>query len=472
SRWESGKDAGLDTSGCLKLPELKEALLTIPRQLGTSLKVCLFVDGLDEYTGDAREIIQILRQIVGNTKSLKIVASSRPENLFNQAFGDCPRLRMQDLTRSDIEKYARGRLFEHPKLKIMRRRNCEEANKLVEAVYTQASGVFLWVMVAVNNLLEGLTDGSTLTELTDIVYSYPRQLQPFYQHMFSRIKEHHRLEAFKIYLFISHARLVEGAAPSPLRLYLLQNDPLQFLDKPVKMMANEHLSETIGDIADRVRSRCCGLIQVHSPDEYSNDEMMQEMPEEGEIRLLHRTVSDFLNDTHDMMDEATRKNGFVVDHYLAASILWSFKVRGYFTLDTIQAWHDHLPTLKAFWNYCQSAKEDMGQGQTLYVKEMDQALTKYWADRKRQSRNPFKADSWLDSFLKSRKDVARALDRDMTLADPLLALAMKYDLEYYVEWRRSQLPEESSALPSRKAAPCANGHLNLKCVTITASQGQ
>jgi hypothetical protein len=213
------------------------------------------------------------------------------------------------------------------------------------------------------------------------------------------------------------------------------------------------------------------LIQVHFPEKAMiEDELVEGIPEEGEIRLLHRTVSDFLDETHDMMDSVTRNDGFYVDHYLAASILWSFKARSYFTLATMQDWHDYMPTLKAFWHYCQQAESDIGVNQIRYVNGMNEVLQKYWLDRKKQSRHPFKADSWVDVFLKSQRDVARTLDKD--ISDPILALAVKYELRYYVEWRNAQPPKVSSTPEADDLTPPAIDKPKQPQIRTTTEQGQ
>lgn len=428
-----------ETSGSLKLTELKEAFLSVSSQLGTDLKLCLFIDGLDEYSGDFQGLIDVLKRVVGNTVYLKIVASSRPENAFKQAFENGPTLRMHDLTIDDIKRYARGRLFEHKKLQAMRKENPNAAEELLVAVSSQASGVFLWVLIAVNNLLEGLTDGSTFTELIEMVYSYPKELRPFYEQMFSRVKEEYRLEAFKIYLAISHSRMIEGVTLNPLRLQYLLESPLKSLQVPFKILAHSDLVIIIRRISDRVGSRCRGLIQVH----WSEDPTVDDIPEEGEIRLLHRTVSDFFDDAQDMMAAMTKCSGFDVDHYLAASILWSFKVRYYFKLATMQQWHEYLPTIRAYWRYCHQAGEDMGSDQTLYVQSMNEALNRYWSDRRKQSRHPFHAPSWIEVFIKAERITVYTVEKGFEKPDHILALATHYELEHYIQWRSSCLPQSS-----------------------------
>jgi len=79
----------------------------------TSAKFCFLVDGLDEYEGDHREIIDILNKFT-TSANVKICLASRPWNVFQETYGQNDRrlLKLQDLTESDIRSYVRNKLEE------------------------------------------------------------------------------------------------------------------------------------------------------------------------------------------------------------------------------------------------------------------------------------------------------------------------------------------------------------------------
>ncbi|KFY76548.1 hypothetical protein V499_03839 [Pseudogymnoascus sp. VKM F-103] len=56
-------------------------------------KVCLFIDGLDECTGNDRETIKILRSIIQKSADVKVCVSSRPETVFMDQFNNNPKRR-------------------------------------------------------------------------------------------------------------------------------------------------------------------------------------------------------------------------------------------------------------------------------------------------------------------------------------------------------------------------------------------
>lgn len=58
-------------------PELKRAFLNLVNQQSNSLRMCFFIDGIDEYDGDQAELTHLLREIA-SSPNVKIILSSRP----------------------------------------------------------------------------------------------------------------------------------------------------------------------------------------------------------------------------------------------------------------------------------------------------------------------------------------------------------------------------------------------------------
>lgn len=69
------------------------------------LKLCLFIDELDEYEGDENEIAELFREI-SQLPNVKCCVSSRPHLAFLDEFAGCPGLRLEDLTYPDIERFV------------------------------------------------------------------------------------------------------------------------------------------------------------------------------------------------------------------------------------------------------------------------------------------------------------------------------------------------------------------------------
>jgi hypothetical protein len=68
------------------------------------------------------------------------------------------------------------------------------ARRLVSRILDQARGVFVWVKVMLENLLDARTERPELEELDEIVTSLPGDLEDLYAALLARVKmqRHHR----------------------------------------------------------------------------------------------------------------------------------------------------------------------------------------------------------------------------------------------------------------------------------------
>lgn len=103
------------------LLELKEAFKILTEQTLSPLKICLFIDGIDEYDGDHLLLVEFLRSVASSRT--KLLLSSRPTPACLEAFAGCPFLQLQDLTQRDIEAYVNGNLVCHPRMQEFARQN-------------------------------------------------------------------------------------------------------------------------------------------------------------------------------------------------------------------------------------------------------------------------------------------------------------------------------------------------------------
>jgi len=83
------------------------AIRNFVRESRGSFKIFLLIDGLDEFDGnDAQrlEVIDLLREVASSGTS-KVCVSSRPWLIFQDEFESCPQLKLENLTRLDIQSY-------------------------------------------------------------------------------------------------------------------------------------------------------------------------------------------------------------------------------------------------------------------------------------------------------------------------------------------------------------------------------
>jgi len=94
--------------------ELLDTFHTLLRESIESERICLLIDGLDEFHGDDNrrmEIITLFKSI-SSSKNVKVCLSSRPWLIFKDAFECGPKLYLEDLTRDDIKNYVQSELGE------------------------------------------------------------------------------------------------------------------------------------------------------------------------------------------------------------------------------------------------------------------------------------------------------------------------------------------------------------------------
>ncbi|KAF2805600.1 uncharacterized protein BDZ99DRAFT_524565 [Mytilinidion resinicola] len=156
------------------LVELKEAFKLLTTQTVTPLKICLHIDGVDEYDDDHIELVEYLRSVC--SPNLKLLLSSRPTSACSVAFASCPTLRLQDFTRSDILIYVTENLDTHVRMRELVRINRHAVNELIGQIVSKASGVFLWVVIVVKALRNGLYNHDGIEDLQVRLNELPSDL--------------------------------------------------------------------------------------------------------------------------------------------------------------------------------------------------------------------------------------------------------------------------------------------------------
>lgn len=99
------------------ISRLKEAFAKLCEQRIVKMKVCIFLDGLDEYEGDYELIAEFFHEITTSSPNIKICVSSRPLLVFEDIFSGLPSLRLQDLTFQDIKFYVSDNLSKHRRIR-------------------------------------------------------------------------------------------------------------------------------------------------------------------------------------------------------------------------------------------------------------------------------------------------------------------------------------------------------------------
>lgn len=147
---------------------------------------CFFIDGLDEYQGEQWRLVDIVKSLAKSPR-IKICVSSRPWNIFRNAFSHLPsQLQLEQLTQADITHYVQSELGQVVK------RYGKEARTLVSSIVEKAEGVFFWVYLVVRSLREGFEEGDSIMIMHQRLNEFPADLGEYFEHMLSRVSKTYR----------------------------------------------------------------------------------------------------------------------------------------------------------------------------------------------------------------------------------------------------------------------------------------
>jgi hypothetical protein len=256
-----------------ELLESLECLLSVKNR-----SFLLFVDGLDEFSGDCADIMRLVHRIAARP-SVKICVASRFWPIFEDAFGGTSMLRVESLTRRDILTYIHGKFGssrQFPELLTVQR---QEAEALISNLADKASGVFLWVCLAVESLLEGIRDGDDVRELQKRLYDLPGELEDFSDRILHSIDPNHAVQASKLFQF--HRAFPEET--NLISLHLSQVPLGEAMTMETKPYTDEEAHYFAKKMRSKLYSRCKCFLEVEEP-----------CGPTSSVTYLHRTAKDFL----------------------------------------------------------------------------------------------------------------------------------------------------------------------------------
>ena len=300
------------------LPEAKRALMDLIRQ-HPDTNFFFSLDGLDEFDPEASmthvQSLLDFTHFLEKCQNVKVLVSSRPLPEFERGYDGRPFLKVQDLTRGDIRRYARERLEAHPRMKILEKKDPERTGALLESIVDSSVGVFLWVRVVTESLLEALTNNDSIDDLQKILQGLPSDLHALYSTILGRVKPSYKPKAARLLCIVHHAQ-THGEVLSLLDLWFADNaDDTMVHNTPIGSITDEDFLDKVNELETRLKSQCLGLIETE-PDTLGPSSIPKlfspliRHPPVGDkvvyARFLHRSVYEFLN-RPDIQSEVVKK---------------------------------------------------------------------------------------------------------------------------------------------------------------------
>ncbi|MCJ1377300.1 hypothetical protein MMC17_000394 [Xylographa soralifera] len=266
---------------------LKRALFCVLKQRLPG-KVCFMVDALDEFEGNDTEMVVFLEKLVVErhpANMVKICAASRPYNSFKDGFHGRPTLDMKEWTREDIVRYVNSRLRNQNCVTIILNNESNnitsrvqsQLDSLVKQIIDRASGVFIWVRLVVEQLLEDLTAGVNVGDLQRHLERIPDDLNEFYRYLFTtKVPRGDRFEAYVMLesVFCAMEPLSLAQLDMIVRLVLGR---LSIKDDHPR--TSEWVQSTAPNMDRRIVHCCRGLLEV----------------QDGKVQMLHQTVKEYFS---------------------------------------------------------------------------------------------------------------------------------------------------------------------------------
>lgn len=345
------KDADTDWS----VSELRSIFLQILHSY--ERPICIFIDGLDEVdpADGPLDLLNLVEQFP-RCRGPKLCLASRPEPALQRRLSAYPHIRLQDLTRGDLDRYARDHI------KLTGAINDEDTTSNsscssnapwhpIESIVDKAEGVFLWLVLAIKSVNKGFTFGDTLAMTQERIDCLPRDLTNLYKDMLNRACEdspdaYRQIAALYFRLVLLDTTVVPGSnrlrALSVIQLMLastsIADKLLDAIEKPLDLVPEERMLKECKEFERKLELYCFGLVEIaesplaeHVVGWYGSQyNRLWTYYSRRRPRFIHRTASDFLSNTvegkeildHDVSSESSiRFRWFKA--YLATSQLYA-----------------------------------------------------------------------------------------------------------------------------------------------------
>ena len=239
--------------------ELQEMLVRLAQTLAQDEYLCMFVDGLDEFSGNHKELLECFKKVVSFHNRVKLCASSRPWDVFEDYFKNRPSLKLEHLTHNDILHFATSKFNADQNFQAMRVYESQFADNLIENVVLKSKGVFLWVDIVVASLLAGMGHGDRVTDLQRRLDLLPPELEHLYEKTLLSLDKFYLAHAAQYLTLVN-----TSTAPIPALLMSYTDEEISkfIIAQPVQPLTEDEIRRRNEIMRRRLVSRCKGLLEM------------------------------------------------------------------------------------------------------------------------------------------------------------------------------------------------------------------
>ncbi|KAF7560156.1 hypothetical protein G7046_g3992 [Stylonectria norvegica] len=410
-----------------------------------NMNICLFIDGLDEFDGDHHAIVDFFKSLsLGEkSKAVKMCLSSRPWSVFEEAFQHAvPSTRLQDLTYGDMLGYAGDKLRGVTPVRRLLRHDEKAADELLDAIVQQADGVFLWVRLAVEKILNVFQQDFTISEMASVLATLPTELDDlFHKLLFEDQTSSQISDTATLFQLIRAREIVanfikDDSATSlsvwELAFSLDENDNTSALDLAVQEATDSQIERRCERTAKFVHQRFAGLLSLHL--RRSSGNVRVRVPHsradfarslaDHKVTYIHRTVRDWLMESAGVYDRLKSCQPPAFDAHLR--LLRSYVMRLKLPLEEVEQ-HRRLdewyPDIALAMTHARHIENDPEHLHRPFLNELDKTISWYWLP---------KPSDPLDHWARSTFGAYEIRMKAPAIRQPFLCLSTKFGLTKYV----------------------------------------
>jgi hypothetical protein len=432
------------------LQELMEGLEKFLHHSIKEAKICLFIDGLDEYDGNHGEIIEFFTKIVRDGgQDVKVCLSSRPWPVFEAAFKSVPNLELQLLTLEDRRQYVVDKFQKDARMRRIMRKEYEEGLLLMGEVVERADGVFLWVILVVRFLLECITTGDKVLDVTQRLQRLPTDLEEFFDHMLLKSQENGAIiSASEIFQLIRAREIVcdftgdhsnSSLSLWELALACFKNDELA-LRGPVEEPPDKEVVDICNYMKHQIKDTCAGLLEIHTKQSRLRQSarfIVEGDPQksaqslvQNKVTYLHRTVRDWLVYSPSVWDTicqytAAFKYDPHINHVRSYVLQLKLPLEEPEHHRRLDEWWDGIVLSLTHARYI----PHLSKSGIDLIDELDKTLCFYWLPKPSQQGDHWARNSFGSYEVRNK--------HDSIISHPFLSLATKFGLKSYVTAKAS-----------------------------------
>ncbi len=275
-------------------------------------RLCIFIDGLDEFDGNQTILLDLIRNLK-QLRGIKFCLSSRPEPFLRDELGSSTMLKLQDLTEPDIRRYVSDELGTAYSKASQVPYWSLRLDATTRRIVAKAEGVFLWVKLAVRDQISGIRDKDDAEQLKRRLEALSGEIEGVYSHMLQKINKVHREEVAQYLQLVIHLEDL-----SLFHLALAVHKRVDDITAVSSEISTRDIRLHCDFIRERVATTCRGLVEVREkrsrqswrefteptflklletrklPLEQRDDLIEMKFYQDcGHVNFLHRTAFDF-----------------------------------------------------------------------------------------------------------------------------------------------------------------------------------